>query len=349
VVIVRRRKMRNRSAGNLELLPAATTTPPEQRYEELPEKSATKSSTLTPKSSHHESIPATLQPPPGDADKTKDHYLKLPKIDDKLAPFLFHFDDIKIEKELGRGSQGVVYSAIWGKELVACKRLSEESTVTFEGEQFLQEAELMSSIPPHPNVINLYGFCRSPLCILSEYLGGGSLYNLIFGEQDITMNQAIKFLIEIGRGLGHLHKHNVIHRDLACRNVLLREKSLECVVSDFGLSRKVEKNDSGAKTRSVTGPLKWMAPECLSSKVYSKASDVWSYGITAFEILARDVPYGDIDNVEVAIEVVSENLHPVFPNHVPTPLSQILNETFSKIPSERPSIDKIVQRIQELQ
>ncbi len=66
---------------------------------------------------------------------------------------------------------------------------------------------------------------------------------------------------------------------------------LEAVVSDFGLSRVV-KEDSG-KTASEVGPLRWMAPESLRSRVYSKQTDVWSFGVTAWEVFNKGaIPYG---------------------------------------------------------
>ncbi len=93
--------------------------------------------------------------------------------------------------------------------------------------------------------------------------------------------------------------YSSISRDLAARNVLL-DKDYEAVVADFGLSRVLNPNtgsnpdsqkSSIGTTKSDTGPIKWMAPESLTKKQYSTKSDVWSFGVTLYEIMARNEPW----------------------------------------------------------
>merc|ERR1712146_108664 len=88
-------------------------------------------------------------------------------------------------------------------------------------------------------------------------------------------------------GMSHLHTEGIIHRDLATRNILLSE-GLTPKISDFGLSRFGAPDDDN-QTKSDVGPLKWMAPEAIKARVYGKKTDVWSYGVTVWEIVARPV------------------------------------------------------------
>ena len=111
----------------------------------------------------------------------------------------------------------------------------------------------MATIPPHPNVVQLIGFCQQPIIILTEFIENGSLGNYLSQPIEISVFRMVLWLLDICYGLAHLHLYKIIHRDLAVRNVLLRP-SLEAVLSDFGLSRKTD--ESEGKTRNNVGPLK---------------------------------------------------------------------------------------------
>ena len=94
---------------------------------------------------------------------------------------------------------------------------------------------------------NLFGILNFLLFIFYfsnlEFVEGGSLFDLIFSESKITNQMAIRFSKEICCGLLHLHNNNIIHRDLATRNVLLRKGTMQCVVTDFGYSRVIESEE----------------------------------------------------------------------------------------------------------
>jgi serine/threonine protein kinase len=89
-----------------------------------------------------------------------------------LFSFLVSFSAIELGDELGRGAYGVVYRAKLREETIACKMLSDDARQKMNETDFLQEARTMSTIPPHPNVIQLIGFCRDEkLCILTGMQG----------------------------------------------------------------------------------------------------------------------------------------------------------------------------------
>src|SRR5262249_30186555 len=107
------------------------------------------------------------------------------------------------------------------------------------------------------------------------------------------INTKIRFILEIARGMYHLHTaisgRQIIHRDLAARNILLKKGS--CLVADFGMARMKEQNEAAGKTRQEFGPLKWMAPESFKEGHYSTKSDVFSFAVTVYEILAQTEPW----------------------------------------------------------
>lgn len=109
--------------------------------------------------------------------------------------------------------------------------------------------------------------------------------------------------------MAHLAEHRFVHRDLACRNVLL-DSQLTCKVADFGLSRATatgSSNESAPYYRSTQGtfPIRWTAPEAIETLVFTTRSDVWSFAITSIEIFTDgETPYSDLRNRDV-VDAVS--------------------------------------------
>jgi len=150
----------------------------------------------------------------------------------------------------------------------------------------------MKNMASHQNVVQFLGYCLEPLCIVTEFCGKGSLDKL-FGDSNFQMEMPLqlKFMHDIAKGMHHLYLEGIIHKDLASRNVLITE-SLDAKVADFGLSKLLEDTNNGDQAsfyigKNSVGPLKWMAPEAVQSRIYSTYSDVWSFGITCIEILTR--------------------------------------------------------------
>jgi serine/threonine protein kinase len=138
----------------------------------------------------------------------------------------------------------------------------------------------MVELPPHPNIVHMYGVSIDgpELVLILEYCDGGSLDKALFSRgRRIADEHKIRVVRGIAAGVYHLHKHNIVHRDLAARNILLTSRG-DPKISDFGMSRILEKEEHG-KTKSNIGPVFWMAPESIEKQVYSKKSDVWTFGI----------------------------------------------------------------------
>jgi len=207
-------------------------------------------------------------------------------------------------------------------------------------EDFKAEIQLVLNLRPHPNIVLCLGITvpPNPLCIVTEFCELGSLSRLIMSPDPIDFNLQQKILFGVAKGMVHLHSESIVHRDLAARNVLLGD-NYEPKVSDFGMSR----TNTGAEnmTTTETGPLKWMAPESLKSKVYSFKSDVYSYGVVVWELVARSLPYPDKEPVEVAMQVVYEGLRPTIPARCSPTFAQIMQSCWSTDPNQRPQFKDI--------
>jgi len=206
----------------------------------------------------------------------------------------------------------------------------------------------MVELPPHPNVVQMFGISLDgpqPIIIL-EYCGGGSLDRVLYDSNE-KLSEEFKMRMVRGIALGmlHLHKYNIVHRDLAARNILLTSSG-DPKISDFGMSRVLQKVDEG-KTNTGFGPVCWMAPESLAHRNYSKKSDVWTFGIVVYEIVAQCEPHKDKDIFDAGVRIRDEGLTPEIPFNCPPKLRNIMQLCWQKQPNQRPTFEAICQMLQD--
>jgi len=232
---------------------------------------------------------------------------------------------------LGSGQFGDVWKGLLSdgdnptipEYMVAAKTVKEadtnETTVACETE-LMKEALLMAQVEPHVNLVSIIGVITRgrPKTLVLSFCEHGELGGALkkrAGDGDaFPLGTKYRFCSEIAAGMAHLGEHNFIHRDLAARNVLLGS-GMVCKVADFGLSRRVQTEDNtGDYYRSTSGvlPVRWTAPEGLTSQKFSAASDVWSFGITCIEVFQDGIqPYVETtSNPAVMTLVVNGEVHP---------------------------------------
>lgn len=157
----------------------------------------------------------------------------------------------------------------------------------------------------HPNIITFLGICtQAPCyCILMEYCHKGQLCSLLKSPVDISSETWISYAMQIADGMNYLHKNKVIHRDLKSPNILLTENSTLKIV-DFGTSH--QQNKMNSTLMSLVGTVSWMAPEMIRKEPCSEKVDVFSYGIVLWEMLMREQPYKNIDQMAVIYGIGSQ-------------------------------------------
>ncbi|CAJ0941971.1 unnamed protein product [Ranitomeya imitator] len=215
---------------------------------------------------------------------------------------------------------------------------------------FLSEASIMAQFD-HPNVIHLEGVVtKSKLTmIITEYMENGSLDSYLRSRDGhFTIIQLVGLLRGIASGMKYLSDLGYVHRDLAARNILVNN-NLVCKVSDFGLSRILEDDPDAAYT--TTGgkiPIRWTAPEAITYRKFSSASDVWSFGIVMWEVLAYgERPYWNMTNRDV-INSVEEGYRLPAPMGCPTALHQLMLDCWQRERNERPRFSLIVSILDKL-
>lgn len=275
---------------------------------------------------------------------------------DKVQPVEIDFEELQLEEVIGVGGFGKVYRGFWKKREVAVKAArqdaGEEPSVTLENVR--QEAKLFWLLK-HENIVQLEGVCiKMPnMCLVMEYARGGSLNRVLSGRK-IRPDVLVDWAIQIARGMDYLHNKapiSLIHRDLKSSNVLLSEpienddfqyKTLK--ITDFGLAREVYKT-----TRmSAAGTYAWMAPEVIKKSTFSKASDVWSYGVLLWELLTGETPYKGIDALAVAYGVAVNKLTLPIPSTCPQPWRVLMEECWASDSHARPGFADILLALDEV-
>lgn len=143
-------------------------------------------------------------------------------------------------------------------------------------------------------------------------------------EDQLVPGQLVAMLLGIASGMNYLSGHNYVHRDLAARNILVNQ-NLCCKVSDFGLTRLLDDFDGTYETQGGKIPIRWTAPEAIAHRIFTTASDVWSFGIVMWEVLSfGDKPYGEMSNQEVNLDCF--------------PMSSLIQFLSLLIPSPTPTV-----------
>jgi len=250
-------------------------------------------------------------------------------------------EDITILASIGSGKFGDVYKGMWMGNQVALKRLKSDGGL----EAFKSEVEILTELN-HPNVTHIFGLYTNQNdehYMVIEFCSEGSLDHLLSKESESIIYETLVDMIQqVARGMQYLHSRDIIHRDLAARNLLATGSSPNYVVkvSDFGMSRHTE-DQYNANPQSAV-PVRWSAPETLKSWKFSKKSDVWSFGVTVWEILEYGrVPYGDMNNKEV-YEAVPTGHRLEKPQNCPKEFWSIIVECFEEKPDDRPTFKQLV-------
>jgi hypothetical protein len=210
----------------------------------------------------------------------------------------------EIEKDpnqIGKGSYGVVYKAIYKGKPVALKELIIDELTDNEQtfREFIQEIYWMY-YSQHPNIIQLVGVIFFPPAVILPFCEYGSLHHLLHNnEYCLTWILRLRILLDVANGMNYLHSLTppVIHCDLRSPNVLivsLNYRDNVALVADFGLAQfSVGRFLTGRKLNPA-----WSAPEVLNGMDLSPKADVYSFGTIIFEVLTGEHPYDQSYNPE---------------------------------------------------
>lgn len=248
-----------------------------------------------------------------------------------------------IEKKLGRGAMGAVYLARDPRinRAVALKVIPIEKE--FEDEElkearlrFFREAESAGRLT-HPNIITVFdcGEDKHLAYIAMEYLQGTSLTYFKDPKKLLAPRKALELCARTADALDYAHNAGVIHRDIKPANLLYNARDDVLKISDFGVARLTDNNRT--KTGIVLGTPMYMSPEQLGAETLTGHSDLFSLGVTLYELLTGEVPFKATNIALLMKKITSEDPAPVSNRRpgVPPSVDTVLFKALAKRPEDR--------------
>uniref|UniRef100_A0A6Q2YE88 Receptor protein-tyrosine kinase n=1 Tax=Esox lucius TaxID=8010 RepID=A0A6Q2YE88_ESOLU len=213
--------------------------------------------------------------------------------------------ELKRVKILGSGAFGTVYKGIWVPEGETVKipvaiKILNEATGPKANVEFMDEALIMASVD-HPHLVRLLGVCLSPtIQLVTQLMPHGCLLDYVHEHKDNIGSQLLlNWCVQIAKGMMYLEERRLVHRDLAARNVLVKSPN-HIKITDFGLARLLDADEKEYNADGGKMPIKWMALECIHYRKFTHQSDVWSYGVTIWELMTfGGKPYDGIPTREI--------------------------------------------------
>ncbi|XP_028972487.2 receptor tyrosine-protein kinase erbB-4 isoform X2 [Esox lucius] len=212
--------------------------------------------------------------------------------------------ELKRVKILGSGAFGTVYKGIWVPEGETVKipvaiKILNEATGPKANVEFM-DALIMASVD-HPHLVRLLGVCLSPtIQLVTQLMPHGCLLDYVHEHKDNIGSQLLlNWCVQIAKGMMYLEERRLVHRDLAARNVLVKSPN-HIKITDFGLARLLDADEKEYNADGGKMPIKWMALECIHYRKFTHQSDVWSYGVTIWELMTfGGKPYDGIPTREI--------------------------------------------------
>ncbi|RHZ85080.1 hypothetical protein Glove_71g111 [Diversispora epigaea] len=275
------------------------------------------------------------------------------------------YDRFKDVKQIGKGGFGTIHYARWidgyirewdienqqwkrynkGKE-VALKKF--DNFVNFN--DVLNEMEIHLKTFTGINTttsIRFYGITQDPethsYMMVLNYAADGNLREYLkINFNNINWKQKLYNLQELSGRLANIHKLDIVHQDFHPGNILSSNFTSFMIISDFGLSKLKGANPNNPEKKNIVGVLPYIAPEVLSGdEEYTKAADVYSFGIIAYEIITGFPPYPDIPHDEDLAIKICNGLRPKIPFHTPKLITRTIMRCWDARVTHRPTSEEL--------
>lgn len=248
----------------------------------------------------------------------------------------------EIERELGRGAMGVVYLA-QDPQIARHIALKTLDCTAFDGQErksvkarFFREAEAAGKLR-HPNIVTVYDLGEEGdlAYIAMDYIAGRPLSEHTQKQNLLPVKRVYQLVAEVAEALAYAHEQAVVHRDIKPGNILYETEREKAVVTDFGIARVA--NSARTQTGEILGSPLYMSPEQLKSAGVGPASDVFSLGVSFYQLLTGALPFRGESLAELSYQIVQSRQQPIREQGVALPRSatRIVNKALQKDPAKR--------------
>ncbi|XP_065912513.1 hepatocyte growth factor receptor-like [Dysidea avara] len=290
-----------------------------------------------------------------------------------FSSLLLPRQELEFSGIIGEGEFGRVFKGVWihkhddgsyKSEEVAIKTVKDCESMD-KLKSILHESVLMKSLH-HDNILKILGVCLETdiqggtVYIVLPYMVNGDLKTYLknkrqsiikrisqsFIHHEARIPQLTAMCYQIACGMNYLAEQRIVHRDLAARNCMVDE-ALTIKVADFGLARDVYILDYYRVQSNNKLPVKWMAPEALHDQISNEKTDVWSYGITCWEVFSLGrVPYPTISNHDI-LDYIDAGNRPIRPKLCPDNMYALMQKCWEADVDHRICFKEIVTELSD--
>jgi tetratricopeptide (TPR) repeat protein len=268
----------------------------------------------------------------------------------KKRTYVSHY---KLERQIGSGGMGVVYEArdLLHRRSAAIKLIREEhASDPAQRRRFLNEGDLVDRLE-HPNIVHVYerGEHGQTLYIAMELIPGRSLAELLSAGERLPLGDCLAIMRQTADALAQIHRQGIVHRDLKPENVMLLAGSRPPTAKllDFGLAQSPSLTRL-TETGQLMGTLHQLAPEQITTRESSPASDVYALGTLFYELLTAEKPFLG-ENPGAVVRAILEQ-QPIPPAQLRTDvnprLDALLLRMLDKTPERRPASETLVAELE---
>jgi serine/threonine protein kinase len=255
-----------------------------------------------------------------------------------------HLGRYRIERELGRGAMGVVYLGFDPKisRQVAIKTLHYNQFAASElpavKERFFREAAAAGKLR-HPNIVTIYdaGEESDLAYIAMDYVEGDSLAAHIRKGQLLDVEQVYYIMAMVALAVHEANSQDVIHRDIKPSNILYDSKNNTVKVADFGIARILDGSATRTQAGDLIGSPLYMSPEQIKGDRVSNQSDIFSLGVTFYQLLTGELPFNGDSLANLSYQIVQCKFIPVneIRPDLPDSARRIIAKALQRIPANR--------------